>query len=372
MLKNILSFLTGFADKFGGLSVIVCAALSTATFLTYALLAIFKRGFDGKKRGNFYAICALLAGFVGALYGLNGIRGELFFSSAFLYLFYSLVLFLLPVRKDKRAAKATKEQRELARFIDEKVREASGLSRTHGDFGNAEVKPAFRYEAAETKRNEGSSYVGSTGWSGSSGSAGVSGSAVSARPVREPRESRDIRDMRETRDVRNFRSEQPIREIREEKPAPFEYYEESSSPSARVSDDLPLAEIPSAGETERPCGTGGRAETFSENGYSGNYGSGAEGGYSESRYSGVGRSGGSGNADGARNSNGAGELDYSHVKNVIARLDYFGLKESDRRQIHDLEANLSEAERGGNSPDLKDRINDGLSSLLKIMSKYGA
>lgn len=351
MLKNILSFLTGFAEKFGGLSVIICAALATAAFLTYALLAIFKRGFDGKKRGNFYAICALLAGFVGALYGLNGIRGELFFSSAFLYLFYSLVLFLLPVRKDKRAAKATREQRELARYIDEKVREASELSRTQGNFGNAEVKPAFRCEAAEAKRNESSSYVGSAGLSGStgvSGSAGVSGSTGAVRPVREPREARDMRDMRDVRGVQSFRSEQPSRDIREEKPAPFEYYEESSSPSARVSDDLPLAEIPSAGEAERPCGTGGRAESFAENGYSGNYGS------------------------GAGNAGGSGELDYSHVKNVIARLDYFGLKESDRRQIHDLEANLSEAERGGNSPDLKDRINDGLSSLLKIMSKYGA
>lgn len=345
MLKNILSFLTGFAEKFGGLSVIICAALATAAFLTYAILAIFKRGFDGKKRGNFYAICALLAGFVGALYGLNGIRGELFFSSAFLYLFYSLVLFLLPVRKDKRAAKATREQRELARYIDEKVREARELSRAQGNFGNAEVKPAFRCEAAEVKRNEGSPYVGSAGLSGS---AGVSGSAGAVRPVCEPREARDIRDMRDVRGVQSFRSEQPPRDIREEKPAPFEYYEESSSPSARVSDDLPLAEIPSAGEAERPCGTGGRAGTFAENGYSGNYGS------------------------GAGSAGGSGDLDYSHVKNVIARLDYFGLKESDRRQIHDLEANLSEAERGGNSPDLKDRINDGLSSLLKIMSKYGA
>lgn len=65
------------------------------------------------------------------------------------------------------------------------------------------------------------------------------------------------------------------------------------------------------------------------------------------------------------------ELDVSHVENVISRLDYFGLSQGDRKQVVDLECALSQARRGTDDPLLKERINDGLSSLLKIMSKYG-
>lgn len=286
MLKNIISALTGFAQAWGGISVAACAALATAAFIVYALLAIIKRGFCGKKRGNFYAICTLLAGFCGALYALNGIGGELFFSSAFLYLFYSLVLFLLPVRKDKRSAKAIEKQRELARYIDEKVRAASELSRSRGDFGR---KDGNLRGFDEDKRK------------GEERLAGLKNSAN----------------------------------------VPFEYYEENSLRSESNAGDLPLAEFPSAGENVGSYGQKGCREGFCR-------------------------------ADNAPKDGFTNELDYSHVKNVIARLDYFGLKESDRRQIHDLEASLSEAERGGCSQGLKERINDGLSSLLKIMSKYGA
>lgn len=65
------------------------------------------------------------------------------------------------------------------------------------------------------------------------------------------------------------------------------------------------------------------------------------------------------------------DLDFEHVKNVIARLDYFGLKESDKRQVKELENALLSAEKGEFNLDVKSRINDGLGALLKIMSKYG-
>lgn len=65
------------------------------------------------------------------------------------------------------------------------------------------------------------------------------------------------------------------------------------------------------------------------------------------------------------------DLDFKHVKSVINRLDYFGLKESDKKQVKELENALISAEKGNFGQDVKCRINDGLSALLKIMSKYG-
>ncbi len=65
------------------------------------------------------------------------------------------------------------------------------------------------------------------------------------------------------------------------------------------------------------------------------------------------------------------ELDFKHVKNVISRLDYFGLKESDKRQVKELENAILSAEKGDFDLDVKSRINDGLGALLKIMSRYG-
>lgn len=65
------------------------------------------------------------------------------------------------------------------------------------------------------------------------------------------------------------------------------------------------------------------------------------------------------------------ELDFQHVKSVISRLDYFGLKESDKKQVKELELALLSAENGDFGLDVKSKINDGLGALLKIMSKYG-
>jgi hypothetical protein len=65
------------------------------------------------------------------------------------------------------------------------------------------------------------------------------------------------------------------------------------------------------------------------------------------------------------------ELDFQHVKSVINRLDYFGLKESDKKQVKELENALLLAEKGYFGQETKEKINDGLGALLKIMSKYG-
>lgn len=63
--------------------------------------------------------------------------------------------------------------------------------------------------------------------------------------------------------------------------------------------------------------------------------------------------------------------DFTHVKNVIERLNYFPLTPSDKKQVNELQITIERAELGEEFPDLKNKINDGLSSLLKIMSKYG-
>lgn len=64
-------------------------------------------------------------------------------------------------------------------------------------------------------------------------------------------------------------------------------------------------------------------------------------------------------------------LDFSHVRKVLTRLDYFSLSPLDKRQIRELEVALLEAEQGDFTSSVKERLNDGLGSLLKIMSKHG-
>ncbi len=65
------------------------------------------------------------------------------------------------------------------------------------------------------------------------------------------------------------------------------------------------------------------------------------------------------------------DLDFSHVKNVLLKLNYYSLTPNDRKQVKDLECALITAENGEHSYELKEKINDGLGMLLKIMSKYG-
>ena len=64
-------------------------------------------------------------------------------------------------------------------------------------------------------------------------------------------------------------------------------------------------------------------------------------------------------------------LDVSHVKSVIERLSYFPLTAGDRRQINELNSLILTAEREGDAETMR-ALNEKLSSLLKLMAKYGA
>ncbi len=65
------------------------------------------------------------------------------------------------------------------------------------------------------------------------------------------------------------------------------------------------------------------------------------------------------------------EINFSHVKNIIQKLDSINLSNADIRQVKDLKTNVYLAENGGIDRELKEKINDGLGALLKIMAKYG-
>lgn len=66
-----------------------------------------------------------------------------------------------------------------------------------------------------------------------------------------------------------------------------------------------------------------------------------------------------------------GLIDFTHVKNVISRLNVYDVSLAERRQIEELKEVLYSAEKEGVTKKTKEKINDGLSFLLKIMSKYG-
>ncbi|MBQ9485300.1 MAG: hypothetical protein IJU83_00515 [Clostridia bacterium] len=68
---------------------------------------------------------------------------------------------------------------------------------------------------------------------------------------------------------------------------------------------------------------------------------------------------------------GTEELDFSHVKNVLQRLELSSLTTSDRKQIRDLETALYVAEREPPSEEIREKINEGLGNLLKIMARHG-
>lgn len=63
--------------------------------------------------------------------------------------------------------------------------------------------------------------------------------------------------------------------------------------------------------------------------------------------------------------------DFTHVKNVLERLNYFPLTPTEKKQARELEITVQRIENGENSTELKNRVNDGLGALLKIMAKHG-
>ncbi len=64
-------------------------------------------------------------------------------------------------------------------------------------------------------------------------------------------------------------------------------------------------------------------------------------------------------------------LNFTHVKSVISKLEYYPLTPSDKKQVRELESAVYTAENLGFTTEIKEKINDGLGGLLKIMSKYG-
>ena len=65
-------------------------------------------------------------------------------------------------------------------------------------------------------------------------------------------------------------------------------------------------------------------------------------------------------------------VDFSHVKKVLSRIEYYPLSQADKRQVSELNSLIYSAERGEYSREIKEKINEGLGALLKIMSKHGA
>ncbi|MDY6367269.1 MAG: hypothetical protein SPL13_01965 [Clostridia bacterium] len=65
------------------------------------------------------------------------------------------------------------------------------------------------------------------------------------------------------------------------------------------------------------------------------------------------------------------QIDFTHVKNVIERLSHYDVNPTEKKRIEDLKDVLLYAENRKITLSEKEKINDGLSFLLKIMSKYG-
>lgn len=64
------------------------------------------------------------------------------------------------------------------------------------------------------------------------------------------------------------------------------------------------------------------------------------------------------------------EIDFEHVKSILERLQYFSISNQDKQSAKELEDAIVLAENNGLNMPLKQKINDGLGALLKIMSKY--
>ena len=65
-----------------------------------------------------------------------------------------------------------------------------------------------------------------------------------------------------------------------------------------------------------------------------------------------------------------GEINFNHVKNVIEKVEKATLNGIEKKEVEQLKENILLSEKYGLTFELKDKINEGLSVLLKIMSKY--
>jgi hypothetical protein len=65
------------------------------------------------------------------------------------------------------------------------------------------------------------------------------------------------------------------------------------------------------------------------------------------------------------------EIDFSHVKSVIERLEYYPLSTADKKKVRELEIAIEKYEKGLCGKEERDKVNEGLGALLKIMASYG-
>lgn len=63
-------------------------------------------------------------------------------------------------------------------------------------------------------------------------------------------------------------------------------------------------------------------------------------------------------------------LNFSHVKNILKKLSNYSLNQTEKRQVEELSESMYFLENGQETKETKDKLNDGLNSLLKIMAKY--
>ena len=64
------------------------------------------------------------------------------------------------------------------------------------------------------------------------------------------------------------------------------------------------------------------------------------------------------------------EIDFLNVKTILNKLGYYSISSQDKLIAKELENAIISAEENGLNDQLKQKINDGLGALLKIMSKY--
>lgn len=64
------------------------------------------------------------------------------------------------------------------------------------------------------------------------------------------------------------------------------------------------------------------------------------------------------------------EIDFLNVKTILNKLNYYSISTQDKLIAKELENAIISAEKYGIDDNLKEKINDGLGALLKIMSKY--
>ena len=64
------------------------------------------------------------------------------------------------------------------------------------------------------------------------------------------------------------------------------------------------------------------------------------------------------------------ELNFDHIKNVIKRLEYYPLSVADKKTVNTLSEQIEETEKNGETKESKNRINESLGAILKIMAKY--